>query len=89
MVTCSLIGYYLSMRTPGKIGCKSNWASSLNKVFIIIIIITYCKLIHNDNGYFVQSNIKLLFTWGKFHLHIFEIDNEVSAVYSTNPLSIK
>ena len=27
------------MRTPGKIGCKSNWASSLNKVFIIIIII--------------------------------------------------
>ena len=38
------------MRTPGKIGCKSNWASSLNKVFIIIIIIIIIEhhiLIHS------------------------------------------
>ena len=31
--------YSDSQRTPGKIGCKSNWASSINKVIIIIIII--------------------------------------------------
>ena len=33
-------------RTPGKIGCMPNWASSLNKVFINFIIITQAECPH-------------------------------------------